>query len=284
MKKINNRGYIMTEALIISAIVLTALILIYAQFSRLNKSYNESYYFNSVNGLYALNQVATFLDDDGITNITNALTNYLDITDCRYATDVDYCKLLIDGTNIKYLLYTSNKPSVLMTSLVNNNPYDLRLQNFVKTLSAPSGVCSHMLVAEFYDGTYAAIPYNEFLCEYEATVTTYAATSSSSTYAASCSTYTCGYHTSGWGGACDSNCMAGTCYIYQSGYGLDGGWECDKSAECKSCSCPQGGSNNNGTCYVTNYSCNEGDRRENTTCYHYECPQGGTLDGTLCSG
>ena len=37
----NNKGYIMTEALIISGIVLAALILIYANFARLNKRISE---------------------------------------------------------------------------------------------------------------------------------------------------------------------------------------------------------------------------------------------------
>ena len=275
----NNKGYIMTEALIISAIVLTALILIYAQFARLNKSYNESYYYNSVNGLYALNQVATFLDDDGIESIENALTDYLDITNCSYATDLNYCKLLIDGTNIKYLLYTSNRPTVIMSALANNNTYDLRLRNFIKTLSSPEDVCSHMLIAEFYDGTYAAIPYNEFTCEYEATVTTYAATSNQTSYAASSHQNCAEYHVSGWSGSCPSDCHS-NCVNYNDG---SGGWECNKWGCSTDYTCPNGGSRSGDRCYVTSYSCNEGDTRENTTCYHYECPKGGTLNGTICS-
>ena len=278
MKKINNKGYLMTEALIISAIVLTALILIYAQFSRLNKSYNESYFYNSVNGLYALNQVATFLDDDGIENITSALDDYLDITDCSYATNTNYCKLLIDGVNIKYLLYTSNRNSAIMSSLVSNNPYDLRMQNFIKTLSSPDDVCSDMLIAEFNDGSYASIPYNYYSCDYEATLTTYAATTHSSSYSATKGQHCAEYHVGGWTGSCPSDCSS-NCYIYNDG---SGGWECNKMGCSDTYSCPNGGSESGGTCYITSYSCNQGDSRENTTCYHYDCPQGGTLNGTTC--
>ncbi len=292
MKKcMNNKGYIMTEALIISGIVLAALILIYANFARLNKNYNESYYFNNVNGIYALNQVATFLDDDGIDNIVNVInknTNeYVDITNCSYATDTKYCELLLDGANIKHLLFTYNNKNYILAGLSRNNPYDLKMQNFVKTIDDSVPDYGVLLIAEFYDGYYAAIPYGAGLNlleidPYDAVVTTYAGTSHTSSYPASCSTYTCGYHTSGWGGACDSNCMPGTCYIYQLGMGLDGGWECDKSAECKNCSCPQGGSQSNGTCYNTTYTCNDGDTSNGSTCYHYECPNGGTLNGTTC--
>ena len=64
--------------------------------------------------------------------------------------------------------------------------------------------------------------------------------------------------------------------------GLDGGWECDKATTCQSCTCPNGGSESDGTCYVTNYSCNSGDIRDGSTCYHYTCPNGGTLEGIIC--
>ena len=52
---------------------------------------------------------------------------------------------------------------------------------------------------------------------------------------------------------------------------------------CRSCSCPNGGSESNGTCYITNYTCNAGDTLSGSTCYHYTCPNGGTLNGTTCS-
>ena len=155
----NNKGYVMTEAIIISAIVLTALILIYANFARINKNYNEAYYFNSVNGVYALNQVASFIDDDGIDSMIDNLDSYLDITNCTYATNKEYCKMLVDGTDIKYLLFTYNDRYFIDNAMAKNNPYDLRMQKFIKTLDDSTPNYGALLIAEFNDGNYAAIPY-----------------------------------------------------------------------------------------------------------------------------
>nr|MBP3258657.1 thrombospondin type-1 domain-containing protein [Bacilli bacterium] len=160
MKKcLDNKGYIMTEALIISGIVLAALILIYANFARINKNSNENYYFNNVNGIYALNQVATFLEEDGIDSMVEAINGYVDITNCTYATDTKYCKLLVDGANIKHLIFTYNDKYFINNSLAKNNPYNLRMYDFVKTLDDSTPNYGALLVAEFNDGYYAAIPY-----------------------------------------------------------------------------------------------------------------------------
>ena len=283
----NNKGYIMTEALIISGIVLAALILIYANFARLNKNYNDKYYYNNVNGIYALNQIATFLDEDGIDNIVNVIdkrnNEYVDITDCSYATDTKYCKLLIDGANIKHLIFTYNNKNYINSRLSKNNPYDLKLQNFVKSIDDSTPDYGVLLIAEFYDGYYAAIPYgyglNLLVIEpYAATDTTYAGTAHTRSYAAT-QGQSCGeYHASGWSGSCPSDCHS-NCVNYNDG---SGGWECNKWGCSTTYSCPQGGTRDGGTCTITTYTCNDGDTPIGSTCHHYDCPNGGDLNGTMC--
>ena len=59
-----NKGFVLTEALVISAIVLTALILIYAQFARINRAYSNEYSYNNVSGIYKLKQIDTYLQDE----------------------------------------------------------------------------------------------------------------------------------------------------------------------------------------------------------------------------
>ena len=162
MKKLhlNNKGYAMTEALIVSTVVLTALVLIYLQFTKLNSAYGEQYYYNNVNGIYALNEISSYISNENNSNLVTDLSTYVDITSCnsRYFSNEKYCKMIMSATNIEYIFYTYNNKTTLTNALKASNPYDMRLQSFVKTINT-SGSEEYMLVAKFKDGYYAAIPY-----------------------------------------------------------------------------------------------------------------------------
>ena len=81
--RMNNKGYAMTEALIVSTVVLTALVLIYMQFTKLNSAYGEQYYYNNVNGIYALNQISSYISNEDNENLVTDLTTFVDITSCN---------------------------------------------------------------------------------------------------------------------------------------------------------------------------------------------------------
>ena len=149
----------MTEALIISAVVLTSLVLIYMQFSRLNRHYNDSYYYYNVNDIYALKQFATYLDTENTASLKSSISTYVDITNCSQFSKTSYCRLLVDAANIKYLLMTKRDRSVLVNALKSSNPYDLRMLNFASVIDDSDTSYTYMLVAEFKDGSFAALPY-----------------------------------------------------------------------------------------------------------------------------
>ncbi len=166
--RLNNKGYAMTEALIVSTVVLTALVLIYLQFTKLNSAYGEQYYYNNVNGVYAISQIASYIAEEDNSNLVSDLSTYVDITSCnsRYFSNGNYCKMLMSATNIDYIIFTHNNKKTLLAALKASNPYDMRLQNFIKTIDT-SDNNEYMLVAKFKEGYYAAIPYipNAFASE-----------------------------------------------------------------------------------------------------------------------
>lgn len=157
----NKRGFVMAEALIVSAVVLTTLVLIYTQFAKIKKNYGDSYFYDNINDIYALNRIANFLSEENNTQIINNLSSYLDITNCTLSNEQEYCELLIETSNIKYLLFTYNDNNYILEALNTNNPYDLKLTTYIKNLSSPDPEHQYMLIAEFNDGTYASIPYGE---------------------------------------------------------------------------------------------------------------------------
>lgn len=155
-----NKGFVLTEALVISAIVLAALILIYAQFARINRAYSNEYSYNNVSGIYKLKQIDTYLQDEDSSyeRFMNSVDGYLDITDCSFADNEKYCKMLVSSADIKHLLIAANDKVAIMSKLKENNPYKLKFTNFIKTVDDSDITYGGLLIAEFNDETYAAIP------------------------------------------------------------------------------------------------------------------------------
>src|SRR5574344_1003337 len=138
----NNKGYIMTETLVVSGVILAALVLIYTQFAKINSTYSDSYLFTNFNDLYTLDQVGSYILEYNFNN-------------------------LIDASNMKYLLFTYDDKAYLTGALSKSNPYDLKLQKFVKTLDDSDTDYIYRLVAEFKDGTYASIPIYKNIVKYD---------------------------------------------------------------------------------------------------------------------
>ena len=112
MKEINNKGFMLAETLVVTIFVAGILIFLYIQFSNLNNSYEDSYKYNTVEGLYALEDIKLFIEDDEqilqYININIETLKYIDITDCSLFTDRDYCLKLLEFENIKNVFITTN--------------------------------------------------------------------------------------------------------------------------------------------------------------------------------
>lgn len=154
MKK-NKRGFILVETLLVTMFVAGALIFVYIQFSKLNKSYDDSYKYNTVEGLYALEDIKNYiLNDPMATEYINSnieTQKYIDIIDCKIFTDIDNCLNLIDLENIKNIFITTN-------SIPKNNilKYDEDFNSFINKINS-MGTESYRIVAQFNDLTYATV-------------------------------------------------------------------------------------------------------------------------------
>ena len=61
MKKIDNRGFMLTETLIVATFLVTTLLFLYIQFNNVTKTYDTSFKYNTVNGLYAVNNIINYI-------------------------------------------------------------------------------------------------------------------------------------------------------------------------------------------------------------------------------
>lgn len=148
-------GFMLIETLLVTIFVSGALIFIYFQFTKLNKLYDDSYKYNTVEALYSLEDVKNYIlsDSQTIQYIDSNVGNlkYIDITDCKIFTNKEYCLTLFNMENIKHIFITTNT-----VSSSNMMKYNDEFINFINKINSV-GSESYRIVAEFYNSTYATI-------------------------------------------------------------------------------------------------------------------------------
>ena len=159
MKKINDRGFMLTETLIVATFLVTTLLFIYVQFNKITKTYDTSFKYNTINGLYAANNIKKYISNDGIANLKNALAgesvDFVSISDCSntYFKEVEYCQVLMNNSNIKTALFTKENLASLKS---NTNGLDQTMIDFINYIN-DDGTSDYRIIIEFKDNTFASI-------------------------------------------------------------------------------------------------------------------------------
>lgn len=143
MKK-DNRGFMLSEVVVVSAILIGTMVSLYAGFNKVYKDYNERSKYYSIDCLYAGENVKNILIDefkltDMLTTVNS--TKYIDIIAyCNNNTNSlpfnNYCQKIISLYNIDLLFlikYDINSVNSLITnpSFINNN---YALERYMKAL------------------------------------------------------------------------------------------------------------------------------------------------------
>ena len=154
MKNNNNSGFILAETLIVTTFVAGFLIYILVQLSTLSSSYNMNLKYNTVEGLYALEDILYYYKDNVALMSSVTPTNYIDITSCpsSIVSDSAYCQALMNVENIDRLIVAPNNIESVNFSSLN----DEELEKFITT-SEPKDFLDYRFIAAFNDGTYATI-------------------------------------------------------------------------------------------------------------------------------
>ena len=163
MKKMNNRGVMLLETLVVSTFIITVLVYLYVQFSNLKHNYDTSFKYDTIPGLYSLKEVDKFINKKyGYADLKEAVDDkkYIELYNngCNltyFSDNYSYCDKLMSDINIKYLLLVSSNLSALKNSLKENNRYSNGLYNYIKRINYNSNENTYILVAQFNDNSFS---------------------------------------------------------------------------------------------------------------------------------
>lgn len=158
MKKVNKKGFVLAEAIVISVVVISALLIIYLQFSNLNNSYYRSLKYNNVDKLYLNNQLKKFIaesDFNAIYNDISGETLYIDITNCSpYFIEYMYCENLIDAMDASRVIITKNDTSELIRN-IRNYDFSENMKDYIKNSKTRED--GYRIIVEYNDGSVSGI-------------------------------------------------------------------------------------------------------------------------------
>lgn len=158
MKK-NCKGFVLLETLIVSTFILGTLVFLYVEFSAVKRSYDISFRYNTVPGLYYAKEMTSYLKEIGYSNLEPIMenNNYIDITSCEYFDLM--CSNIVKHIGAKKVIYVGNKLNNLKSSLQGNydkGVFDGELKKFILQLSDETTDRKRIII-EFNDSTFATI-------------------------------------------------------------------------------------------------------------------------------
>jgi len=173
MTKVNNKGFLLAESLVVSTFVLTVLTLLFVQFKTLFDSYKNSYNYNKVEAIYNLGSMANYYKAEEILDklpekmqdktylILYQIKN--DPKGCNTEiglTDVNFCNSQAQAMDLKTLIYTSSSINTFKNYLKNNDDSNISqsMKDFINKISLKEKAgLGGRLYAQFNDGSFATI-------------------------------------------------------------------------------------------------------------------------------
>lgn len=136
MKK-NNKGFMLAELVIVSAVVIATMVALYTGFNKASINYKERSKYYSIDCLYAGQTIKNLLIDEfKLTDLLNNTENYIDINEyCKSVGESSafnqYCQAVYKRYNIdKMYLVKYNKENINL--LKQNN--DVALEKYLNIL------------------------------------------------------------------------------------------------------------------------------------------------------
>lgn len=162
MKK-NKKGFTLLETLIVSTFIASTLIYLFIQISNIKSSYDITFRYDTVPGLYGAQNVLSFLNkntyDDVKVAVENSELNYVDLTDGTALSNGSnlYYKDLIQKLNIKMIIMIKEDTTDILSNLNQITSFSEEMKKFIKRIDSSKSEGLYRLVIEYNDNTFATI-------------------------------------------------------------------------------------------------------------------------------
>lgn len=169
MKKLNSKGFVLTETLIVSVLLITTLITVYTQFKSINRRNKESFIYNSIPSLYKINNLKKYLEQENYYSylwdiLSDGGIVELDACEDQYFNEPEYCKTVMENSGIVSLFVLPENLYPIINRKYNYfysiNPFystdNNNLIRYLKTIDYKDGNGAY-LVGYFNDGSFANV-------------------------------------------------------------------------------------------------------------------------------
>ena len=168
MKKKNQKGFALAETLIVSTVVAGILVYLFVQFSALKRSYNNSFSYNSVDDLYAIEDVFDYIDNlssETRTNIISGINSqdYIEIVknDNEFSDNVEEEQIVDDEYGFNLLNALDLKVLIITKEDISSIDFDSDnlkqgMKTFISKIKNTDGD-NYRLIAQFENNTFATM-------------------------------------------------------------------------------------------------------------------------------
>jgi len=160
----NNKGFAITEVLILSTVIIGILVFMYSQFKNINRGYQYSFKYDTPEGMYLANNVVNYINEGNYDKLVDLLNNtpegYIDITECNIDNSnlISYCEALFQKSEIEKIIFTEENLEKIKQNM---NNLDNDLKNYINQIKTTNEQNDYRIIIKYTDGTFASMRFNK---------------------------------------------------------------------------------------------------------------------------
>lgn len=155
MKKLNNKGFLLTEALVVSTLLITVMLVLFSQFKNMNRKVENTFKYDSISSLYKMSGIKNYIEEENFPAYIGRLEkeDYVDLTTCSeaYFSSPSYCKTVLSDSGVARLIIANEN----LYSLKQTASFDESFNAYIKQINNTTANNGYRIIASFKDGSYA---------------------------------------------------------------------------------------------------------------------------------